>query len=85
MQDNSHEVLDPEKTGSSTSVCALRCLHGCNIKVIDSIKENFPACAVLCHALHLFTLLQQCCEIDCLPGSTLLVADPRAVGPAKSS
>ena len=46
VPDNSQEILDPEENREAIrKVCALRCLDAYpDTKVIDPIKENFPAC-----------------------------------------
>ena len=48
VPDNSQEILDPEENRESIrKVCALRYLDGYpDTKVIDPIKENFPACTM---------------------------------------
>ena len=48
VPDNSQEILDPEeKREAVRKSCALRYLDGYpDTKVIDPIKENFPACTM---------------------------------------
>ena len=50
VQDDTHEIQDLEKEGSSPAVrqvCALTYLEGYpDTKVIDPVKENFPACTM---------------------------------------
>ena len=48
VPDNSQEILDPEENREAVrKVCALRYSDGYpDTKVIDPIKENFPACTM---------------------------------------
>ena len=48
VPDNSQEILDPEENREAVrKICALRYLDGYpDTKVIDPIKENFPACTM---------------------------------------
>ena len=48
VEDDSHEIVDLEKRREAVrQVCAVRYLDGYpDTKVIDPIKENFPACTM---------------------------------------
>ena len=79
VHDDSREILDPEKRGEAVrQVCALRYLDGYpDTKVIDPIKDNFPACTMpLSYTTRRstrFTSLPQCYETDNTLRNTLLM------------
>ena len=69
VPDDSHEIWDPEENREAVrKACALRYLDGYpDTKVIDPIRDNFPACTTLLSS----TSPQQYCKINNMQRNTL--------------